>query len=95
MTGNDLYLQLKELFAQTGHAHHEAFIDVDGADPDWPAWYAEHMHRRLSTLLRAEFTRSELIYLLILVDRERAERAPGAEWTGYYARFFMHRYHGT
>lgn len=92
MSNNDLYPRLKELFAETGHAHHKAFSDVDGADPDWPSWYAEHMHRRLSTLLRAEFTRSELIYLLILADRELARHAPGAEWSGFYARFFLKRY---
>jgi hypothetical protein len=42
--------------------------------------------------LRAEFTQSELVYLLVLVDRERALHAPGAEWTDYYARFFLARY---
>ena len=95
MATTNLTLQLKELFRETGHAHHEAFADVDGADPDWPTWYAGHMHRRLCTLLQADFTRSELIYLLVLVDRERSERAPGAEWTGYYARFFLNRYGGA
>lgn len=92
MNNNDLYPRLKELFAETGHAHHEAFADVDGADADWPSWYAQHMHRRLGTLLHAEFTRSELIYLLVLADRELARHAPGAEWTGFYARFFVERY---
>lgn len=86
--------QLKELFKETGEAHHEAFIDVDGADDEWPSWYAEHMHKRLCALLRAEFTRSELIYLLVLADRERGLRAPGAEWTAYYGRFFLARYGG-
>lgn len=88
----ELLQQLRELFKETGHAHHEAFIEVDGADDEWPAWYAEHMHKRLCTLLLAEFTQSELIYLLVLVDRERALHAPGAEWTDYYARFFLARY---
>ena len=88
----DLTDQLKDLLKETGRAHHEAFIDVDGADDEWPAWYADHMHKRLCKLLRAEFTRSELIYLLVRVDRERALHAPGAEWTDYYARFFLARY---
>ena len=26
---------------QTGQAHHKAFEATDGADPDWPIWYAE------------------------------------------------------
>ncbi len=92
MATTNLALQVKELFRETGHAHHEAFSDIDGADPEWPAWYAERVHRRLCTLLQADLTRSELVYLLVLVDKERALEAPGAEWTGYYARFFLERY---
>ena len=92
MAATNLVSQLKELFRETKHAHHAAFLDVDGADPEWPTWYAEQLHRRLCTLLQADFTLSELIYLLVLVDRERSLRAPGAEWTGYYARFFVERY---
>lgn len=92
MPSTDLTAQLKELFREVGHAHHEAFADVDGADPEWPTWYAGHLHRRLCTLLHADFTRSELIYLLVLVDRERGMHAPGAEWAGFYARFFVDRY---
>lgn len=88
----ELLAQLEELFKETGQAHHEAFIDVDGADDEWPSWYAGHMHKRLCTLLRAEFTRSELVYLLVLADKDRAIRAPGAEWTAYNARFFLARY---
>jgi hypothetical protein len=87
--------QLQALFQETREAHHEAFDEVDGADPDWPMWYAERMHRRLGTLLRADFTQSELVYLLVLADRERATRAPGAEWTEFYARFFLERYGGA
>ena len=28
--------RLAELFKQTGEAHHEAFLDTDGEDPEWP-----------------------------------------------------------
>lgn len=92
VASRDLVAQLKELFKEAKRAHLEAFADVDGADAEWPSWYAQHMHRRLCTLLQADFTRSELIYLLVMVDRERGARAPGAEWTGYYARFFLDRF---
>ncbi len=81
-----------ELFQETGKAHHQAFIEVDGVDPEWPAWYAEHMHEKLCNLLNAKFTKSELIYLLILVDREQRLESPGGDWMKYYGRFFTERY---
>ncbi len=92
MAEHDIVPQLKQLFKEAKEAHFAAFADVDGADPEWPWWYAQHMHLRLRTLLQADFTRSELTHLLVLVDRERALRAPGSEWTAYYARFFVQRY---
>ena len=33
---------IAKLLRETGHAHHEAFAATDGADPDWPIWYAEY-----------------------------------------------------
>ena len=47
---------------------------------------------RLSKRLRARFSKSELVYLLLAADREREFRAPGADWPGYYAKFFYDRY---
>lgn len=88
----DLTTQVATLFREVGEAHHEAFSEVDGADPDWPIWYADYMHKRLCTLLQASFTRSELVYLLVRAERELALEAPGAEWSRYYARFLVGRY---
>ena len=47
---------------------------------------------RLSKRLNARFSKSELVYLLLAADREREFRAPGADWPGYYAKFFYDRY---
>lgn len=90
----DLYEKLIDLFRETGQAHHQAFIETDGDDPEWPAWYADHLHERLAGLLNAGFTRSELIYLIVKADREQAQEAPGADWAAYYAAFFEERYAG-
>jgi hypothetical protein len=91
-TSGFLLAELEELFHQTGQAHHQAFIDTDGEDLEWPVWYAENMIGRLSVLLEAKFTQSELIYLLVGAEKERSLRAPGADWARYYARFFAERY---
>jgi hypothetical protein len=89
----DTYLndRVKALFAETAEAHHQAFIETDGADPDWPIWYANHMHNRLASLLDASFTISELVYLIVWAEKERALKAPGADWASYYTRFILER----
>ena len=92
MTDTDLALQLEDLFREVGEAHHRAFIETDGADPEWPLWYADYLRERLSDLLDANFTRSELVYMLLLVANEQPLRAPGANWARYYAKFFIARY---
>ena len=88
----DLVRELSALFIEIGHAHHEAFADVNGVDPDWPLWYSRHLHGRLGQHLSAELTKAELVHLLVMADRERNLRAPGARWPQYYARFFVERY---
>ena len=92
MAETDLARQLAELFREAGEAHHQAYIETDGADPEWPLWYADYLRERLGALLDANFTRSELVYLLILVANEQPLDAPGADWARYYARFFIYRY---
>jgi hypothetical protein len=88
----NLQQELENLFRETGKDHHEAFIDTDGEDLEWPSWYAEKMLGRLSILLDAKLTKSELVYLLIWAEKERSSRSPGADWSRSYAKFFIERY---
>jgi hypothetical protein len=92
VTEKNLAGQLEELFRETGEAHHQAYIETDGADLEWPLWYADYLRERLGVLLDASFTKSELVYLLILVAYELPASAPGANWARYYARWFLTRY---
>jgi hypothetical protein len=92
VTEMDLAQHLEELFRETGEAHHQAYIETDGADPEWPLWYADYLRERLGALLDANFTRSELVYLLVLVAHEQPLSAPGANWARYYARTFISLY---
>ncbi len=84
--------KLEALFNEVITAHHQAFVEVDGADADWPIWYAEFLRDRLAELLGARFTKSELVYLLVGLDREVQRVAPGANWQAYYARVLLERY---
>jgi NAD(P)H-hydrate epimerase len=78
--------QVAELLLQTGKAHHAAYFDVDGHDPDWPLWYAESLHPRLPELLGEELTISELVYLMIDLDRRYRAEESDSQWYIYYAR---------
>jgi hypothetical protein len=57
MAGTDLAQQLEELFREAGAAHHQAYIETDGADPEWPLWYADYLRERPGALLDVSFTR--------------------------------------
>lgn len=89
MTSNDTHQQLMELFHQAKQAHFQAHIDTDGADPEWPLWYADYLLEPLRRILQVDMTKSELVYLLVKVDREQRESAPQADWTDYYATFCL------
>lgn len=84
--------ELENILKEAGQAHHEAYLDTDGADPDWPIWYAGYLRDRLAGLLNAQFTKSELVYLLVTLDREMQRNAPGTDWQAYYARALLKRY---
>ena len=86
MAEMELSRQLEDLFHEVGEAHHQAYIETDGADPEWPLWYADYLRERLGTLLDASFTRSELVHMLVLVANEQPLVAPGANWARYYAK---------
>jgi len=92
MTDTSLAQQIEELFREAGGAHHQAYIDTDGEDPEWPLWYADFVHERLGQLLGAKFTKSELVYLIVMAAKEQALKAPGADWLRYYTKFFLQRY---
>ncbi len=92
MTEADLSRQLEKLFREVGEAHHQAYIETDGADPEWPLWYADYLRDKLAPLLGASFTKSELVYMLLLVANELPLAAPGANWARYYAKKFISLY---
>ena len=90
---SDLKSRLANLFHQTAEDHHVAFKATDGVDPDWSIWYADHLREHgLEKVLDATLRRSDLIYLLVLVDKQQNAEAPGAHWERYYADFFISRY---
>jgi hypothetical protein len=90
---NAIATQLADLLHQTAEDHHVAYRETDGVDPDWSIWYAGHLlENGLESILDATLLKSDLIYLLVLADKQQMMEAPGAHWERYYADFFITRY---
>lgn len=92
MRRSEAITQMQALFKETGAAHHQAFQQTNGTDPEWPIWYADYLYHKLDGLLGATLTRSDLIYLLVWLDKHQDLHAPGANWTRYYARTLAELY---
>ena len=84
----DTLEQISALLHEVGETHHRVFRIVDGADDDWASWYAQWLIdlSELPELLGARPVRSELIYLLVSLDKRYTAEAPGEPWETYYAR---------
>jgi hypothetical protein len=80
--------RISGLLHETGETHHRVFRIVDGADDDWASWYAQWLIElsELPDLLGAKPVRSELIYLLVSLDKQFVAENPGEPWETYYAR---------
>ena len=82
---------IKTLLTETGKAHHEAFADTNGEDPDWPIWYADYARDKFAERLGMEFTRSALVYCLMNANFEHEARAPEENWVDFFADLFLDR----
>ena len=80
--------QISGLLHEAGETHHRVFRIVDGADDDWASWYAQWLIdlSELPDLLGAKPVRSELIYLLVGLDKQYTAENPAEPWEMCYAR---------
>ena len=80
--------QIISLLHEVGDTHHRVFRMVDGADEDWASWYAWWLINlsELPDLLDVTPVRSELIYLLVSLDKRYTAEQPAEPWESYYAR---------
>ena len=75
------------LLHEAAETHHRVFRITDGTDDDWASWYADWLTKlsELPTLLRSLPVRSELVYLLVSLDKEYVAEQPPEGWEDYYA----------
>ena len=79
--------RVAELLREAAETHHTVYRIVDGEDPDWASWYAEWLIHlsELPKLLRATPVRSELVYLLVKLDKDYAAAKSAEPWEQHYA----------
>ena len=84
----DTVEQISRLLHEAGETHHRVFRTVDGADDDWASWYADWLISlsELPALLGVKPVRSELVYLLVSLDKEYTAGQQGEPWEAYYAQ---------
>lgn len=72
------------LLRDAGRAHHHAFIEVNGDDPEWPAWYARYLAPQLGAVLGRTVDVDALIVQLAQLEAAR-QRDGSKDWPRYYA----------
>jgi hypothetical protein len=85
---DDRTAKISALLHEAAETHHVVYRITDGDDPDWASWYADWLvnHSELPDLLDTKPVRSELVYMLVLLDREYTAENPDEKFEDYYAR---------
>jgi NAD(P)H-hydrate epimerase len=82
-------MRLAQLLEETGRHHHQEFIESDGADPEWPLWYAEHLFGRIDEFVDGELTRSKIVQCLMNAAEAHAANRPDEPWHLFYADYLL------
>ncbi len=91
---NDTAPSVSRLLHEAGETHHRVFRIVDGADDDWASWYADWLVNlsELPELLGTRPVRSELVYLLVDLDKRYTASSPSESWEDNYARALIEHF---
>jgi hypothetical protein len=91
---SDIATRVSDLLGEAAETHHRVYRILDGADEDWASWYSTWLTTlsELPELLGSSPPRSEVTYLLVLLEREFTERKPDEPWERYYARRFVEHF---
>lgn len=80
--------KVSAILHEAAETHHIVYRLVDGNDADWASWYADWMIKlsEFSRVVGRTPVRSELVYELVRLDREYAEKEPSDTWETFYAK---------
>jgi hypothetical protein len=84
---NENAAKVSDLLHEAGETHHQVFRISDGADDDWASWYGDWLIKlsELPDLLGGAPVRSELVYMLVKLDKDYTAKSPEEKWEDYYA----------
>jgi hypothetical protein len=79
--------KIAALLHEAGEIHGQVYRIVNGDHPDWASWYANWLVNlsELPTVLGNTPVRSELVYLLVDLDKQYTAAKPDEPWESYYA----------
>jgi hypothetical protein len=82
------------LLHEAGETHHVVYRIVDGDDPDWASWYADWLIdlSELPEILGTTPVRSELVWLLVSLEKEYTAANPDAPWPDWYAELIIEHF---
>lgn len=84
---SDPSTRIADLLHEAGETHHVVYRIVDGDDPDWASWYAQWLVNlsELPEILGTKPVPSELVWLLVSLDKEYSATNPKTPWPQWYA----------
>jgi hypothetical protein len=84
---DDRTARVAALLHEAGETHHLVYRIVDGDDADWASWYAEWLLdlSELPEVLGATPARSELVWLLVSLNKDYTRTTPETPWPDWYA----------
>ena len=88
--------KISALLHEAAETHHIVYRITDGDDPDWASWYADWLvnHSELPDLLDVKPVRSELVYMLVQLDKDYGAQQPSVTWENYYAARLLEHFSG-
>ena len=86
--------KISALLHEAAETHHIVYRITDGDDPDWASWYADWLvnHSELPDLLDVRPVRSELVYMLVKLDKDYTAVQPDEKFEDYYARGLLEHF---
>jgi len=79
--------RIGELLHEAAETHHVVYRITDGEDPDWASWYADWLIRlsELPEIVGRVPVRSDLVHLLVDLDRQYVRDRAAEPWESWYA----------
>jgi hypothetical protein len=88
--------KISALLHEAGETHHRVYRITDGVDDDWASFYADWLIRlsELPELVAAKPVPSELVYMLVKLDKDYGKEQADEGWENYYAERLLEHFAG-